>query len=812
MIFTSKPFRVFILFFMTLQMMPAPFGSVASAQVTTSPASQISNPLIAASAAESTQVSSAQSGVFAADNFTATGPLSAAKTAQAQGRSLYVSNRGSDSSNGSQYAAWKTIAYAVGQLRAGDTLYITEGTYQQPGAGAVFKSSGTSDAYITVQGLGNVIIQGTSSTVISGYSVAANYNPAFDTKGQDFIRFRNLTVNNLRDAVEVSPSSSYIEIDGLRSNNNHFAVKINGGDHVTVRNVVVVNSRNGFRTESSTGILPTDILFENITVSGSKDVYSGFESKYRNGDGFILEFGNRITLRNVVSHDNWDGGFDVKATNVLMENVITFGNKNNFKIWGSGIVVKNALSYGAKIRRDDPVAGEGYGVNARMGQATFINSTFVDNENVDVRVDNDGGAANITFKNCIIARRLAYGNMFANDGGKFTENNNLWYWQGKNSPGLSLSSPSFWADPKFINWSGKDFRLQAGSQAIDKGNSSFSVTVSDLAGQYRMAGRNVDMGAYESGSTPAPVTRVSPTPNPNPVSTANCATAICGIASGQTVSGTILVQPNRVMNPDIHKVSYYLNGNLSSREYAAPFIWGGSGFDTRKLADGQYTLGGSFTGENGDQSFAISFTIKNAGISAPEVGSCTTPICGISASQIVNGVIRVQPNLSLNPDIRKVGYFLNGTFINREYAPAFTFGGPGGFDTSKLANGNHTLSGAYTNGSGDHNFSITFTVNRSVVISTNACASVICGVSVGQTVRGTIKIQPDLKQNPNIRKVAYYLDGILVSREYAAPFVINGGAGLDTPDLGDGKHTLGGSYTTTDGREIPFNIIFTVAN
>lgn len=756
-----------------------------------------------------TVTSTSVTSTSAADDFMSTGALSLATVDQTAGRFLYVSNSGTDKGTGLAGSAWKSLAYAVSQLKAGDTLNISEGTYQQPSGGAMFKTSGNSDAYITIQGVGNVIIEGTSSTAISGYSVASDYNPAFDTNGQDYIRFNNLTVNNLRDAVEVSPGSSYIEINGLRSDRNHFAVKINGGNHVTVKNVLATNSRNGFRLENTAGIVPTDILFENIDVSGSRDVYTGFEPKYRNGDGFIFEAGNRVTIRNATSHDNWDGGFDLKAVNVLVENVMSYGNKNNFKIWGSGIVVKNALSFGAKIRTDDPVAGEGYGLNARMGQVTFLNSTFVDNENIDIRVDNYGGPANVTFQNCIIGRKFSSGGMFSNDGGTFTDKNNLWYWQGKSGPGMSLSSTSLWADPKFVNWSGKDFHLQSGSSAVNKGSSSVPLTVADLGGQYRVAGSSVDLGAYESGSSAVPVAPVTFNPTP-PVAGINCGKAICGIAAGQIVSGTIKVQPNMAMNPDIRKVSYYLNGNLSTREYSAPFIWGGSGFDTTKLADGTYILGGSYTTENSEQSFSMTFIVKNAGVNVSP-GNCATAMCGITSGQTVNGVIQFQPNLSLNPDVRKAAYYLNGTLVGREYAPTYAFGGADGFDTSTIANGKYILTGSYTTGSGDTNFTITFTVNHDAVIPSSACTNAICGVAEGQVVSGRIKIQPNLNQNPNIRKVSYYLNGLLISREYSAPFGINAGTGLDTAAIGDGTHILSGSYTTDVG-DFSFKITFKTAN
>src|SRR5207253_10917240 len=52
-------------------------------------------------------------------------------------------------------------------------------------------------------------------------------------------------------------------------------------------------------------------------------------------------------------------------------------------------------------------------------------------------------------------------------------------------------------DPKFINPATGDYRLQAGSPAIDKGYPSSLTT--DFAGNPRPWGATIDIGAYEYG-------------------------------------------------------------------------------------------------------------------------------------------------------------------------------------------------------------------------------------------------------------------------------------------------------------------------
>jgi hypothetical protein len=61
-----------------------------------------------------------------------------------------------------------------------------------------------------------------------------------------------------------------------------------------------------------------------------------------------------------------------------------------------------------------------------------------------------------------------------------------------------ISSNNISQDPRFVNPGAVDFRLQAGSPAIDKGNPSGVST--DFAGKPRLSGSGIDMGAFEYGN------------------------------------------------------------------------------------------------------------------------------------------------------------------------------------------------------------------------------------------------------------------------------------------------------------------------
>lgn len=86
-------------------------------------------------------------------------------TARVTGHDYYVAKSGSDSSGtGSAQAPWATIGHAVSQTRAGDTVYVGSGVYNESVALA---ASGTASAPIVIDGQGVAFIDGSSPTAVS---------------------------------------------------------------------------------------------------------------------------------------------------------------------------------------------------------------------------------------------------------------------------------------------------------------------------------------------------------------------------------------------------------------------------------------------------------------------------------------------------------------------------------------------------------------------------------------------------------------------------------------------------------------------
>jgi len=173
-----------------------------------------------------------------------------------------------------------------------------------------------------------------------------------------------------------------------------------------------------------------------------------------------------------------------------------------------------------------------------------------------------------------------------------------------------------------------------------------------------------------------------------------------GITEGQTVTGTVSIQPNLTQTPDIRKVAYYLNGTKAGRNYEAPFAWGeAEGIDTTQLPDGEYTLAAVYTTAEGNQAFEVTFTIGNGGtVTAPAPQTAPAgAFTGVTEGEMVSGTLSVQSNTTVVPNVRKVYYYINGTIIDRVYKSPFALN----FDSSALEAGSHTLVIAYATGDSD---------------------------------------------------------------------------------------------------------------
>ncbi|MCL2133910.1 MAG: YDG domain-containing protein, partial [Bacteroidales bacterium] len=276
--------------------------------------------------------------------------------------------------------------------------------------------------------------------------------------------------------------------------------------------------------------LEANTLLDGLTISG--------------GNGTRL-FSMEITVNGEVIDPTFGSGIYIENSSPTLTNVTI---SRNFSIErGGGIYINNSSSprlvnVTISSNRSDRDSGSGSGGGMYIGDnssPTLVNVTISGNNAYS------GGGIFIDSSSPTLVNVTISSNRSAIGGGMYnysssTEINNsiIWgnkagagenniYYQGSNipvfnhslvegltGPGIILNTnPLFenWIDPESAPNTLGDYRLKAGSPAIDVGNNSLYLTArgiadfngeTDLAGNPRLAGGTIDLGAYEYPAPP----------------------------------------------------------------------------------------------------------------------------------------------------------------------------------------------------------------------------------------------------------------------------------------------------------------------
>jgi predicted outer membrane repeat protein len=303
---------------------------------------------------------------------------------------------------------------------------------------------------------------------------------------------------------------------------------------------------NSYHVISATGNvsnpLTTNTILDGFTITGGNA--NGTTGNQGNGGGVYVS-GASPTLKNITFRDNSgvnggaiynESGSNPVLTDVLFEyNTATRGaaiydDLSSPQITNGTFRLNTAINDGGAIyntsssnptivdsvfSRNSANRGSGGAVFNNLSNPNFINTTFSNNVAIT------GGALSNTSSSVAIRNSILYGNQNSSgtttnqiSGGGVTVANSII--QGGGFTGATDNNPLF------VNANADDLRLKAGSPALNAGDvnllpadsrdldgdgNTFEKIPLDLAGNTRVVGANVDLGAYE-GAEIAPV----PTP------------------------------------------------------------------------------------------------------------------------------------------------------------------------------------------------------------------------------------------------------------------------------------------------------------
>ena len=212
--------------------------------------------------------------------------------------SFYVSTTGSDSNPGTQTAPWRTVQHAADTARAGSTVNVRGGVYEE--LVSINASGNATDGYITLRSY-----PGETATLDAEHFAPSGRNAVLTIQNKSYVRIEGLEIRNFHTAehrltplgISVIGSGSHIEL--LKNNVHHIQQTFEGRD-------APGRGGNGFGiavygTDGKTSI--SELVIDGNEVHHLKTGSS--ESLVVNGN--VTNF--RIT-HNVV-HDNNNIGIDV---------------------------------------------------------------------------------------------------------------------------------------------------------------------------------------------------------------------------------------------------------------------------------------------------------------------------------------------------------------------------------------------------------------------------------------------------------------------------------------------------------------------
>jgi uncharacterized repeat protein (TIGR02543 family) len=346
-------------------------------------------------------------------------------------------------------------------------------------------------------------------------------------------------------------SASFITVNGINIFRNFGGGIYNDASSPTLANVTV----NVNAAHTGGGIYNNDHSspsITNATVSGN--------TATSKGGGLSVNDYSSPTLTNVTVSGNSasfvGGGIQDNDSSPVLVNVTVIGNKST--TGGGGIYTENPMPGVPPVFVNVTVSGNtsnyGGGIYFSYSSPRIYNSVIWGNTAATINYPNVYNDGTPVYKNSLVSGSGGSGSWntadYGTDGG-----NNI------------DCSPMFadWKDPATVTMpnTGGDYRLQLSSLAIDAGdNTDYAggvtalATATDLAGNPRLFGANIDLGAYETAFYMATFRFGAPRPD-----------SITGV-----VSPYVLTEPS----PAPDSTDYTFGGWYTSSALTTPFDFDGT--------------------------------------------------------------------------------------------------------------------------------------------------------------------------------------------------------------------------------------------
>ncbi len=394
----------------------------------------------------------------------------------ANSATYYVATTGSNSNAGGSSSPWKSVAYAVSKMVAGDTTYVRSGIYNEE-SGIRFGRSGTSTAPIRLLNAPG------EAPVINFVRTATSKYPM-------------IYINHSSDTSTVRKVISYITIEGFEIRNGHVGIKWIMASNLTFR-------RNWIHHNLSQGLLGT---------GGYKFVIDRNRINH-NGDFAKCAAGGLTSIG--TSTCNQSHGIYANGTYFTITNNLIYDNLA-FAVHLAAKKTTTSTEYPVKYPSPEFAGGKNWIItNNTFAYQAYRGAIALWGAAEQVKIEN-----NIFYQNCIkVPDKCSntQGIAIRSDDRGITINNNLAYATGSgaklfiNTLEGAVQGVHYTASgniintlaPEFVNApatmpSSPNFMLISVSPAINRGVTNL-LTKFDFLGKIRQGA--YDIGAYEFNGT-----------------------------------------------------------------------------------------------------------------------------------------------------------------------------------------------------------------------------------------------------------------------------------------------------------------------
>lgn len=382
-------------------------------------------------------------------------------TVEAHAATYYVATTGNNSNPGNSSKPWRTVAYAVSKMVAGDTTYVHGGTYNE--VGIQFRRSGTSAAPIKLLN-------------VSGQFPTINCNSKSSSTANTVL-FQNSS--GYKNAI------GWITLEGFEIRNCYNGILLyNLHDSVIRRNWVHHNVNQGVLGNG------TRVRFDRNRINHNGPFATNPSSSLQHG---IYLNGTAITITNNLIYDNLAYGITLNGSSTSIYNSTRHAGPE-FAASNNWVIANNTFAYN-RNRPGIVVWG------STCNNARIENNIFHENGVTLPSYSTQGIAfTSATCKGIQIRHNLAVATAagaarFLGEGAKagthYTQSGNI----------ESAVNPGFVNAPATLP-STPNFALVSGSSAINKGLTS-SATNSSYTSVSRPQQSLYDVGAFEFVSNSA---------------------------------------------------------------------------------------------------------------------------------------------------------------------------------------------------------------------------------------------------------------------------------------------------------------------